>query len=52
MTMTRRAIILSLLFVAVAAGAIFGKRWLAIDRCLDNGGRWDYQNSRCEGGTR
>jgi hypothetical protein len=24
------------------------RRWLAIDRCLDLGGRWDYAEERCE----
>ena len=23
-------------------------RWIAIDRCLDLGGRWDYAAERCE----
>ena len=26
------------------------RRWLAIDRCLDLGGRWDYSAKRCQGG--
>ena len=24
------------------------RRWFAIDRCLDRGGRWDYTGERCE----
>jgi hypothetical protein len=23
-------------------------RWLAIDTCLDSGGRWDYSQNQCE----
>jgi hypothetical protein len=38
--------------VAVAALAIFVgvwfMRWLAIDRCLDAGGRWNYATRACE----
>jgi hypothetical protein len=29
---------------------IFGllfENWLEIDKCLDNGGRWDYKNKDC-----
>jgi len=24
------------------------RRWIVIDRCLDDGGRWDYAAKRCE----
>jgi hypothetical protein len=25
----------------------YGSRWLAIDRCLDAGGAYDYEHRRC-----
>lgn len=39
-----------LLSVALLAIGCFLKRQLDIDDCLDGGGRWDYETSKCEGG--
>lgn len=42
---------LSALAVLVAAGLgciLFSVRFIAIDRCLDSGGRWSYEASECE----
>jgi hypothetical protein len=36
------AVVLALWLVPKAA------RWLAVDRCLDSGGRWDDVGNRCE----
>jgi len=52
MTATRKTVIMTLIFAALAAGAIYVQRWVAIDRCLDSGGAWDYQSARCQGGAR
>ena len=39
------AVVAALLFVAVS----WVRRELAIDRCLDHGGRWNAARSACEG---
>lgn len=39
-------IILSLIFFA--AIIIYSKREVDIDKCLDNGGRWNYEHNMCE----
>ncbi len=44
----RDALLVALLLAAIIAGALYAKRWFAIDRCQDSGGRWDYERSRCE----
>jgi len=36
--------------VLLAIGC-FLKRQLDIDDCLDGGGRWNYETSKCEGGS-
>ena len=51
MNSTRRAVIVALVVAALAVGALYAKHWVAIDRCLDNGGQWDYQSSECKGST-
>jgi len=38
----------TLLAVLVTFAFLFLKTHLAIDRCLDNGGRWDYETHQCE----
>lgn len=40
--------------VAVGLVAVFYfwtdlSNWIAIDRCLDNGGKWDYNMGHCDG---
>ena len=44
----RDALLAALLLAAIVVGAIYAARWLAIDRCQDSGGRWDFERSRCE----
>jgi hypothetical protein len=34
--------------VVLIAIAIYVRKELRIDSCLDNGGRWNYQTSACE----
>lgn len=34
--------------LGIAAVSVWAWREIAIDRCLDNGGRWNYQGSKCE----
>jgi len=48
---TRKVLLAFLGAGALVAGALCGSRWLQIDRCLDNGGRWNYEVRRCEGTT-
>jgi hypothetical protein len=35
--------------IVVVLGALYSYRWLQVDRCLDNGGAWNYELRRCEG---
>ena len=43
------AIVLLVLVIAVVISSVFWvKRELAIDSCLDNGGRWNAKLSVCE----
>lgn len=38
--------------VLAAVGGIFWLRnYLVVDSCLDHGGRWKYEQNRCEGGS-
>jgi hypothetical protein len=36
--------------VVIAGELLFiqAQRWLAVDRCLDSGGAWDYQSGACQ----
>lgn len=34
--------------LGIAAVSVWAWREIGIDRCLDNGGRWIYQDSKCE----
>jgi hypothetical protein len=48
--MKRRLLVVALL--AAALGGVAGwevRSFLAIDSCLDAGGRWEYQGDHCEG---
>lgn len=48
--MKRRTLLLSLsALILVAVVVLYGYRWLQVDRCLDNGGAWNYELRRCEG---
>ncbi|WP_182915693.1 hypothetical protein [Massilia cavernae] len=33
----------------LAATALLAYGEVRVDSCLDNGGRWDYKDTRCEG---
>lgn len=37
------------LFIVILLNPSRVKQTFAIDACLDEGGRWDYQNKICEG---
>ena len=50
--MSRRTLILAAIALAAAAAlALFlaTRPILAIDRCLDAGGRWNHESALCEG---
>jgi hypothetical protein len=38
--------ILLIIALLIAVG-LYGRRWLAIDACLDRGGTWNYQENTC-----
>jgi hypothetical protein len=43
-------VLLAIIFVGgIVALAIGVRHWLAIDRCLDLGGRWNYESGICAG---
>lgn len=44
----RKKIILSIIIVILLISLILWlKNFLQIDRCLDNGGRWNYEEQKC-----
>ena len=45
----RAFLLIGLGFVALVWWTL-GREHLAIDRCLDGSGRWDYDTERCAGG--
>lgn len=45
-------LVLSLFLAGLLAFFLWIRTPLAIDRCLDQGGRWDYAKESCEGGER
>jgi hypothetical protein len=47
----RNVVLLFALLATVIASLIWLKRFLAVDSCLDRGGRWNYELSTCEGIT-
>jgi len=42
----------AIVIASIAAIAVFRElqRFVAVDSCLDAGGRWDDEGARCEGG--
>jgi hypothetical protein len=46
----RRVVIVAAILIVVVGFWLFPteQRWIAIDSCLDLGGRWDYSAGRCE----
>lgn len=49
--MKRKSIILLVFLITailLTVLAIWLTGWLAIDKCLDNGGRWNYGQNICE----
>lgn len=46
-TRLRRLILVAILVAAAAAAFHWGRRALAIDRCLDGGGQWNFEAATC-----
>lgn len=45
----RLKVVVVVIILALAVWCLpTARRWLAIDRCLDLGGRWDHSAERCE----
>jgi hypothetical protein len=45
-------LVLALFLAGLIAFSLWARSPLAIDRCLDQGGRWDYTHDVCDGGRR
>lgn len=45
----RRLLLFLLALAAIGTSSWFLLREDRIDRCLDDGGRWDYSSAACEG---
>jgi hypothetical protein len=45
--MNKKLLIVSIIAIALVFGGIRFKNWLDIDKCLDSGGRWDYDKKEC-----
>ena len=45
---TKKTFLLLLAVVSVVAIFMYLKRQVEIDKCLDNGGRWNYEKKVCE----
>lgn len=43
-----KLLVLLLVTLAVIATALYLRRQLQIDACLDRGGRWDYEQRTCD----
>jgi hypothetical protein len=43
-----KGIILALLALVIVIGFFKIKRFFEIDKCLDAGGRWNYETNQCE----
>jgi len=44
----KKTIVLVVVAVVLIAAVVWLKRQIDIDRCLDNGGRWNYELGDCE----
>jgi len=44
----KKCLLVLIALAVLAIATLYACRLLAIDRCLDSGGRWDYENGVCE----
>jgi sensor domain CHASE-containing protein len=44
----KKILIITLIIILILAFAYWFKGYMAVDKCLDNGGRWNYKKSVCE----
>jgi hypothetical protein len=51
-TKRRRYVLAALALLSVTGGSVaafhWAKHWLAVDACIDLGGRWNYVRDRCD----
>ena len=47
MTKKNRNILVIIFIIVLLSFGVWAKRFLAIDKCLDSGGRWDYKRGEC-----
>jgi len=45
--MCKRLLIIGIIAVAFFFVGLRLKNWIDIDKCLDSGGRWDYDKKEC-----
>jgi len=46
--MNKKKIVLTIIILLLIAFAYWFKGWLDVDKCLDAGGRWNYEKFICE----
>ena len=44
----KRLVVAGFALLVIVAAAIWFRNFLAVDSCLDNGGRWDYERRECD----
>lgn len=45
---SKKLIIIAVVVALLVVGSVWLWQQIQIDRCLDNGGRWNYENGKCE----
>jgi hypothetical protein len=45
--MNRKLLIVGIVAITLIFMGLRLKNWIDIDKCLDGGGRWDYDNKEC-----
>ncbi len=43
----KKSILLIIIIIVLIFLGVRVKRFISIDKCLDNGGRWDYKAQKC-----
>lgn len=46
--LTKKRVLFAIILALLILAAFYVKHWFEIDKCLDNGGRWNYSADICE----